>query len=201
MKLHYSPASPFARKVMMAAAEVGLLDRLAIVPVTVLPTAPNATVAVLNPLMQVPTLEFDDGTALYDSRVICEYLDVLGNGTLFPREGQRRWDALRTNALADGIMNAALLIRYEVTARPEALRWDAWITGQRLKITQGLDHFEAHPPAAGEALDIGGVAVACALGYLGFRFADDRWLDRRPTLKAWYDAIAQRDSFARTVPR
>lgn len=201
MKLHYSPASPFARKVLMTAAEVGLLDDIEVVPVLVVPTAPNAAVAALNPLMQVPTLELDDGTALYDSKVICEYLDWKGKGHLFPPVGAQRWDALRTNALADGIMNAALLIRYEVTARPEVLRWSAWIDGQRLKIAQGLDRFDAQPPASGAALDIGGVAVACALGYLGFRFADDHWLDGRPQLKAWFDAIAQRDSFVHTVPR
>jgi len=201
MKLYYSPASPFARKVLMTAAEVGVLDRIEVVAATVLPTAPNATVAALNPLMQVPTLELDDGSSLYDSKVICEYLDWEFNGHVFPREGARRWNALRTNALADGIMNAALLIRYEVTARPEALRWGAWIDGQRRKIAQGLDQFDAHPPAGGDALDIGGIAVACALGYLGFRFADDRWLDGRPRLKAWFDAIAQRESFVQTVPR
>lgn len=201
MKLYYSSASPFARKVMMTAAEVGVLDRLDVVPAAVLPTVPNATVAVLNPLMQVPTLALDDGSSLFDSKVICEYLDTEFGGHVFPREGARRWNALRANALADGIMNAALLIRYEVTARPEALRWPAWIDGQRLKIAQGLDHFDAHPPAGGDALDIGGVAVACALGYLGFRFAEDRWLDGRPRLKAWFEPVALRESFVRTVPR
>jgi len=200
MKLHYSPASPYARKVLMCAVELGLRDRIEVVPVTVSPTAPNAAVARHNPLMKVPTLERDNGTPLFDSAVICEYLDVMGKGALFPREGERRWEALRLQALADGVMDASLLLRYETFVRPEALRWSEWIDGQRLKIAQALDYLDAQNRDPGQPLHIGDITIACALGYLDLRFADDRWLDGRANLARWLDAIAKRESFRSTRP-
>ncbi len=200
MKLYYSPASPYARKVLMCAVELGLRDRIEVVPVAVLPTAPNAAVALHNPLMKVPTLERDDGTALFDSAVICEYLDVLAKGALFPREGERRWRALREQALADGIMDAALLVRYETFVRPEPLRWGEWIDGQRVKIAQALDYLDALKNDPGQPLHIGDVTIACALGYLDLRFADDRWLEGRGNLARWFEVIAKRESFRSTRP-
>jgi len=200
MKLHYSSASPYARKVLICAVELGLRDRIEVVTSIVLPTAPNAAVAALNPLMKVPTLLRDDGSPLYDSVVICEYLDTLAKGKLFPREGEPRWQALRIQALADGIMDAALLMRYETTVRPEALRWSAWVDGQRLKITQALDVLDAQADDAKGRFHIGDVATACALGYLDFRFAHDPWRPGRAALTAWFDALSQRDSILSTIP-
>lgn len=200
MKLHYSPASPYARKVLMCAVELGLREQLEVVPVAVSPTAPNAAVARHNPLMKVPTLERDNGAPLFDSAVICEYLDVLGKGALFPREGERRWEALRLQALADGVMDAALLLRYETFARPEPLRWREWIDGQRLKIAQALDYVDGQNRDPGQPLHIGDITIACALGYLDLRFADDKWLEGRPNLARWFDAIAKRESFRTTRP-
>jgi glutathione S-transferase len=200
MKLHYSPASPYARKVLMCAVELGLRDRIEVVPVNVSPTVPNPGVAAHNPLMKVPTLERDDGTPLFDSAVICEYLDGLGNGALFPRAGESRWLALREHALGDGIMDAALLLRYETFARPEPLRWSAWIDGQRLKIAQALDYLDAQQHDSTTPVHIGDVTVACALGYLDLRFADYKWRDGHANLSRRFDTIAKRDSFRSTVP-
>lgn len=200
MKLHYSPASPYARKVLMCAVELGMRDRIELVPVSVSPTAPNAMVAAHNPLMKVPTLERDGGAPLFDSAVICEYLDVLGRGALFPREGERRWEALRLQALADGVMDAALLLRYETFARPEPLRWSEWIAGQRLKTAQALDHLDVQRRDPGQPLHIGDITIACALGYLDLRFADDKWRDRCANLARWFDTISKRESFRSTSP-
>ena len=200
MKLHYSPASPYARKVLMCAVELGLRDRIEVVLANVSPTVPSPAVAAHNPLMKVPTLERDDGSPLFDSAVICEYLDVLKNGALFPRAGEPRWLALREHALADGIMDAALLLRYETFARPEPLRWSAWIDGQRLKIAQALDNLDAQQHDAARPLHIGDVAVACALGYLNLRFADDNWLAGRANLARRFDVVATRESFRSTAP-
>ncbi len=200
MKLHYSPASPYARKVLVCAVELGLRDRIEVIPVNVSPTAPNPAVAAHNPLMKVPTLERDDGTPLFDSAVICEYLDMLGNGALFPRADEPRWQTLREQALADGILDAALLLRYETFARPEPLRWTAWIDGQRLKIAQALDHLDAQDRDPARPLHIGAITIGCALGYLDLRFADDRWRDGRANLARWFDAISARESFRTTNP-
>jgi len=123
MKLWYSPPSPFARKVRVVATELGLAERIELVLTPVVPIEPNPALVPQNPLVKLPTLEAEDGTVLYDSRTICEYLDALaGGGRLFPATGPARWDALRRQALGDGIMDAGILRRYELTLRPEALR-------------------------------------------------------------------------------
>ena len=200
MKLLYSPASPYARKVLVLAHETGLIDRLAVIVAGASPTGPSAEVAAHNPLGKIPALVLEDGTALYDSRVICEYLDGLSAGArLFP-EGAARWDALTRQALADGLLDAALLTRYERVLRPEERRWDAWDSGQTGKIRSALDRFETLV-AGGPALDIGTVATACALGYLDLRFPDLAWRGDRPALAAWFAEFERRPSMAATVPK
>ena len=201
MKLYYSSASPFVRKVMVCAYERGLDGRITQVPTKVLPTEPNREYGKANPLMKVPALERDDGTTLFDSMVICEYLDSLPGGPkLFPAEGERRWSALRVQAMANGILDAAVLTRYETAVRPAQLRWDAWTQGQLLKVDQALDVLEREA-AKFDGLDIGTIAVGCALGYLDFRFADRGWRGKHPKLAAWFDEISKRDSFRKTVPK
>jgi glutathione S-transferase len=200
MKLLYSPASPYARKVLVLAHEVGLIDRIAVTTAGASPTGPAPEVAAHNPLGKIPALVLEDGTALYDSRVICEYLDGLSAGPrLFP-EGAARWDALIRQALADGLLDAALLTRYERVLRPEERRWDAWESGQTGKIRSALDRFETLV-AGGPALDIGTVAMACALGYLDLRFPDLAWREGRPALAAWFADFARRPSMEATVPK
>ncbi len=200
MKLYYSAASPFVRKVLVCAHEAGLADRIELVPTKVLPSEPNREYARVTPLMKLPALERDDGLVLFDSIVICEYLDSLAKGArLFPAEGEARWRALRLHAVADGILEAAVLTRYENNVRPAELRWKTWSEGQLLKVDQALDFLERN---AGDlqGLTIGTVSVACALGYLDFRYADRPWRGGRPKLAAWYETIARRPAFEKTVP-
>jgi len=124
MKLHYNPASPYVRKVRVLAIETGLMERIELVPEKVSPVDPNPDVVADNPVGKIPALVTDEGDALYDSRVICEYLDALHGGTrMFPERGEARWSALRRQALADGMLDAAVITRYETAMRPKELQW------------------------------------------------------------------------------
>jgi glutathione S-transferase len=199
MKLFYATASPFVRKVMVLAIETGIVDDIELVRVAVLPTNPNPDVCAGNPVGKIPTLVRDDGGALYDSRVICEYLDSLHGGTpMFPEGGEARWTAVRRQALADGIMDAAVGARYETFLRPEALRWKDWVDGQMGKARRGLDVLDGE--RLGGTLDIGTIAIACALGYMDFRYPNEGWRDSRPGLAAWFEEMSARPSMTRTVP-
>jgi glutathione S-transferase len=200
MKLYYSATSPFVRKVLVCAIERGLDSRIEHVATKVVPTEPNRDYGKVNPLIKVPALECDDGKILFDSVVIAEYLDSLpGGARLFP-EGAARWDALRLHALANGILDAAVLTRYETAVRPADLRWPDWVDGQLLKVDQALDSLERNT-AELKGLNIGTIGVGCALGYLDFRYADRRWRDQRPQLARWFEPIAARPSFQKTVPQ
>lgn len=198
MKLRYSPTSPFVRKVEVTAHELGLAGKIERVPTNAFD--PNTDLGRTNPLGKVPALVTDDGTVLYDSPVICEYLDSLAGGRLFPPGGPDRWTSLRRQALADGIMDAGVSARLE-SQRPEGTRSDAWIERQRAAITRSLDALESEAVDFGDGLTIGHVAIGCALGYLDFRFAADQWRQGRPKLAAWYEAFAQRPSMVATVPQ
>lgn len=201
MKLWYSPASPFARKVRVAAFELGLAERIELVDVAVSPAKPNAELARENPLIKVPALKSDDGTLLYDSRVICEYLDALGGGgRLFPAQGAARWNALTRQALGDGIMDAGILRRYELALRPTELRWNDWLSGQQAKLDHALAAADSQAGAWRDAFDIGHVAIACALGWYDFRFPEAGWRAKYPALAAWLARAEQRPSLARTKP-
>src|SRR5207237_10697175 len=137
MKLRHAAASPFVRKVMVVAHEHGLLDRIELVPTAVSPVQANDSLAADNPLMKVPSLTTDDGQVLFDSPVICEYLDGLASGRkFFPPSGPARWTALRQQALGDGVLDALVLCRYETT-RPDDKRWNGWTDGQMKKAHQG----------------------------------------------------------------
>lgn len=200
MKLLYSPASPYVRKVMVVAHETGLTDRIELVPSAVAPTLVNPDVAAENPLVKVPTLVIEGGQSLFDSRVITEYLDTLhGGARLFPADGPARWTALRRQAMADGLLDAALLIRYEHILRPEPQRWQAWTDGQFRKVRQALASLAAED--FGAELTVGEIAAGCALGYLDFRFPEEDWRTAHPALDAWYAKLAERPSFVATVPK
>ncbi len=200
MKILYSPASPFVRKCLVAAHELGLDDRIERVPVTAHPVNRDPSIVALNPLGKVPTLLTDDGAALYDSRVICEYLNAQGDGHLIPGRSPERWQVLTAQSLADGIMDAAVLTRYETAVRPEALRWSEWSTGQLEKVTAALALFEQRAAQFGDRVDVGIVAFGCALGYLDFRFAHLAWRDRHPNAAAWFQSFGARDSMVATRP-
>jgi glutathione S-transferase len=203
MKLRYSPTSPYVRKVMVVALETGLAERIERLPTSVAPTKPNDEVARENPLVKVPALTTDDGLVLYDSPVICEYLDTLHDGAkLFPPSGRARWVALRQQALGDGMLDAAILTRYEMT-RPQQYQWPDWLDAQMRKVRNALAELEIECESGdlGAAPTIGAVAIACALGYLDFRFASEEWRARHRRLGAWFGGFAERKSFQLTMPK
>jgi glutathione S-transferase len=202
LKLHYSTASPYVRKVMAVAIETGQADRLEPVTRTITPVQQDADLVRDNPLGKVPCLVTEDGVALFDSRVICEYLDSLHDGPkMFPPSGQARWTALRRQAEGDGILDAAVLTRYETSLRPEERRWPEWIEGQKQKFRRALDGLEAETGAFDETIDIGTITIGCALGYLDFRYQDENWRASRPRLAAWFERFSERPSMARTAPQ
>jgi glutathione S-transferase len=200
MKLFYAATSPFVRKCLVSAHELGLHKRLELVPAAAHPVNRDPAVVTHNPLGKIPTLLTDQGAVLYDSRVICEYLNAQGDGHLMPKEGPARWEVLVEQALADGMMDAAVLTRYETVVRPESLRWNDWTTGQIAKVTCGLAELEQRAGGFAERIDAGTIAVACALGYLDFRFASLKWRDQHPKMSLWYDEFARRESMTATRP-
>ena len=166
--------------------------------------SPSAAVAAANPLVKIPALITDDGHTLFDSPVICEYLDSLHAGEkLFPTPGARRWRALRMQAIGDGLMDAAILERYESVLRPAHLQWPEWVTGQRVKWHASLDALEREAVAELSPTaysHIGTITVGCALGWLDFRFASVDWRSRRPYLANWFTAFNTRASMQATLP-
>lgn len=200
MQLIYAAASPFARKVRVLAAETGLLERIELLDTAVLPTTLNERVNALNPLGKIPVLLTDDGEALYDSRVICEYLDTLHQGAKLLPSGASRWQVLRLAAVADGLMDAALLARYERGVRPAELQWPAWLDGQLSKVQRALTELERQVDLLQGPLDLAQIGVACALGYLDFRFADLDWRAAYPDLAAFQQAFSQRPSMRGSAP-
>jgi glutathione S-transferase len=200
MRLYYSPTSPYARKVRVVAIETRLDKKIDLVNVTLTPIAPNSDVDKHNPVGKVPALSVK-GMDLFDSPVICEYLDSQHKGRrLFPRKGRDRWMALRQQAMGDGLLDAALLARYEGVLRPEAKRWPDWTTGQMKKIDGVLDQLEAESKALKGKPTIGNITVGCALGYLDFRFADRDWRAKRPKLAKWFASFGKLPSMKATVP-
>ena len=197
MKLHYSQGSPFVRKVMACAILRGIDGRIDTVPIDAHASPPELLKD--NPLSKVPCLVADDGTAVFDSPVICEYLDTLGSApALFPPTGSPARLAVQIRqALADGIMDAAVARRGQAPHPADAPR-AAFIARQKADMERGLDALERDPPQG--LADIGAVAVACALGYLDFRFAAEPWRDSHPKLAAWYAEVSRLPAMTRTVP-
>ncbi len=201
MKLWYSPASPFVRKVLILAHEVGIADQLNIVDAASTAISPNMDLAKENPLGKIPTLVLDDGQSLFDSRVICEYIDGLHQGDkMIPADGADRMNALVTQSLGDGIMEAAVAIRYEQFLRPEEKQWDKWVEGQASKINQSLDVLESWRGARIQDIHIGSIAVAAALSYLDFRQPDNDWRSGRPVLTQMQETFSKRSSMKLTEP-
>jgi glutathione S-transferase len=200
MKLYHSPLSPYVRKVMVVAHEAGLLDRIETVDGSGTPMAPNDEAVAVNPLGKIPALVTEDGTTLYDSRVICRYLDHLAGAGLYPG-GEAEFPVLQREALAEGIIDAGLLTAYEWRLRPENLRFQPWVDGQRAKVMRGIDEFERHADALSGSLTIDKIALGSALGYVDFRLADLNWRDRHARLAAWYEEFSGRESMKATVPQ
>jgi len=198
MQIYFSPFSPYVRKCLVTAHELGLNDKVRLLPSNAHPVNRDREIIEKNPLGKVPTFFTDDGQVLYDSRVICEYLNDFAKGSLFPASGAARWSALTLQSLGDGILDAALLARYEDVARPENLRWADWRAAQLDKAETSLRHLEADPAQLGGPLQIGILTVACALWYLDLRFPDFDWRARHPKVAAWYREASQRPSLSAT---
>ena len=199
MQLCHSPKSPFVRKVMVTLHETGQLDAVELVATDAAPVNAGASPAPGNPLGKVPTLIRPGAPALFDSRVICRYLDHRAGARLYPEA--RIWDVLTLEALADGILDAAVLIVYESRFRPEDRRSADWVTGQWAKVSRALDTLEAQWMShLYGPLCMGQIAVGCALGYLDFRHEDRAWRTGRDALAAWEKGFAARPSMLATRP-
>ncbi|MCC6777353.1 MAG: glutathione S-transferase [Hyphomicrobiales bacterium] len=199
MKLHWSPRSPFVRKVLVVAHEIGVADRLDHVRTVVASTQPNISLMQENPLSKIPTLVLDDGSVLYDSPVICEYLDQLHAGAkLLPSALPARMTALRRQALGDGFLDLLLLWRNE---RERAHPSQAHLASYAAKHAAVLGALDGEAAAlAATPFSIGHIAIGCALSYLDFRFADEDWRSRHPRAAAWHATFAQRPSVRATEP-
>ena len=196
MKLAYSPNSPYVRKCVVLAIQRGIDKQMALWTVG---TTDPALLKV-NPLSKVPTLVLDDGTALYDSPVICEYLDSVGDGPkMVPPAGPARWKALRQEALGDGILDATQPRRREI-ALPQDEGRQTYIELQQGKVKAALAVLEAEADSLGMLTNIGEITIACALGYMDFRYANEPWRPGHPKLEAWYAKVSAMPAMARTVP-
>ena len=192
MKLHFSATSPFVRKVMICAHEKGIADAIEI--------APEGDITATNPLSKVPALVTDDGAALFDSLVICHYLDNIdGNPTLIPADAKLCTGVLCRHALADGIMEAAVASVVE-TRRPADKQWTEFLDKQRGKIDRAIDVLEAQADGFGDTVDLGTIAAAAALGYLDFRMGDIGWRRTHPRLARWHEEFSTRSSMQKTAP-
>jgi len=190
MILRSSGPSPFGRKVKIVAKMLGIYDQLTVEMSNT--NDPADSLRQQNPLGKIPILILDDGRKIFDSRVICEYLDAQVDGTtLHPTESDARWEALTLQALGDGIVDASILQVYETRMRPEDKRHDKWLSYQADKVKRSLDQLSANAPSLEGDLTIGHVAIACALGYLDLRF-EGKWRESYPTLVSWLDQFDAR---------
>jgi glutathione S-transferase len=199
MKLHWSPRSPFVRKVMIVVHERGLIDRVTCLRTVAATAKPHAELTKDNPLSKIPTLVLDDGTVIYDSPVICEYLDALDGGPkLFPAEARARLVALRRQALGDGFLDMMVLLRDErMRANPSAMH-QASTAVRKAAVLQSL---EQEADALGVApFGIGHIAIGCVLSYLDFRYADENWRQDHPRIATWHKTFAARPSVRATLP-
>ncbi|SUZ31364.1 putative GST-like protein YibF [Roseibaca ekhonensis] len=200
LTLYHSPTSPYVRKVMVLAHEAGLLDRIALVPASGTPLDSGTVPLAANPLGKVPVLTRPDGGALYDSRVICRYLDALAGDRFYP-QGARQWDCITLEATADGMLDAALEMMYESRLRAEQIRSAEIVEGQWSKISRSIAVLEDRWMAylAGP-LCMGQMALGCALAYIDFRLGARDWRNAAPVLAAWQGGFAARDSMTATTP-
>lgn len=197
MKLYHSPLSPYVRKCKVTAAELGL--DIELVEVSTTPLAPDAGLVEVNPVGRIPALVTDDGQTLMDSRVICRYLNHVAGGSLHG-SGAGEFPILAREALAEGIIDSALLCSYEVRLRPEEKRHAPFTDGMRDKVRRGVAAFNARVGEMGGEMTIDKIALGCALGYIDFRLGDLGWRDANRELSDWYAAFAARPSMQATKP-
>jgi glutathione S-transferase len=201
MKLTFSPASPFARKVRIAAIELGLVDKIEFVPATVVPGQANDEYKRINPLKKLPALIVDNGEVIVDSYVIVEYLDELaGGGKLIPASGPNRWRVKSDHSMLQGMLDSMLLCRYENVVRPQGLQWQAWSDDHWNRAWSGMGRFDKQTDVLARPLDIVQIALICVLGYADFRFADCGWRKAFPNLDAFHEKMLSRPSVKISVP-
>ena len=201
MKLTFSPASPFARKVRIAAIELGVIDTIEFVPTTVAPGQPNDVYSQITPLKKLPALILDNGDVIVDSYVIVEYLDELaGGGKLIPASGPTRWKVKSDHSLLQGMLDAMLLCRYEKMVRPQGLQWQAWSDDHWNRAWSGMARFEKQADVLSGPFDIVQIGLVCVLGYADFRFADCGWRKAYPKLDAFHEKMLARPSVKISVP-
>jgi glutathione S-transferase len=199
MKLTFSAASPFARKVRIAAIELGLIDRIEFVPTTVAPATPNDEYSKITPLKKLPVLITDDGSVILDSYVIVEYLDELaGGGKLIPASGPDRWKVKSDHSMLQGMLDSMLLCRYERMVRPQ--KWQGWDDDHWNRAWMGMARFNGKPEVLSRPLDIVQIALACVLGYADFRYPDCGWRKAYPNLDAFNERMLTRQSVQISVP-
>lgn len=199
MKLLRAGPSPFVRKVLVTLHETGQFDEVEQIDVSASPLQPDPTLISANPVGKIPALIRTNAPTIYDSRVICRFLDDRAGGGLYP--ANRLWDTLTLEATADGIMEAAVLIIYEMRFRPEEKVSPEWMEGQWGKVSRALDALETRWMSHLQGrLDMGHIAIGCALGYLDFRHAARDWRTGRDALAEWYAGFGQRDSMVATAP-
>jgi len=201
MLLHGGPLSPFVRKVTMTLAEKGLLDQVRLVRTPTAMLVPNMKLMTDNPLSKIPTLIAEDGLSLFDSDVICEYLDVtFGPAALIPVSGPHRWRVLKDVAMASGLLEVLVLARFSRSFLP-AQQSPEWIAAMDLKIRTSLDQVETALPAlAADEFNLAHISYVCLFGYFDLRFAEFGWRERHPVAAAWYQQYCQRPSAQLTQP-
>lgn len=199
MKLYHSALSPFVRKVTIAASFLGIAERIELIAARGSVMLHDPDFRRLAPSGQIPVLVTESGTALFDSTVICDYLNELADGDLFGR-GEQRLHNLRDQALGDTMCDAALLVRYETGLRPAQLQWQDWHEAWASKITDTLAWLEARPGHLQGRCDIGAISVFCALAFIDNRVTEIGWRSRYPGTAAWFDAFASRPEVASTDP-
>lgn len=201
MQLFFASTSAYVRKVMVCATVLGLADEIERLDSAAHPVMRDDRIAAFNPLAKVPALRTESGICLYDSRVICEYLNARAQGDLFPQKGEARWRSLARQALGDGLIDAALLARYEFSARPPEKQWQDWADAQLKKVAAALADIESQVSGFNDRPeDIGLIAIGCALGYLDFRFAGLNWRASHPLTAAWFAVFDAHPAMAATRP-
>jgi glutathione S-transferase len=200
MKLTFSPASPFARKVRIAAIELGVIDKIELIPATVAPGTANEEYSRITPLKKLPVLITNDGDVILDSYVIVEYLNETVGGALIPAYGRKRWQVKTDHSLIQGMLDSMLLCRYEKAVRPQGLQWQAWNEDHWNRVWAGMARFENRGDVLGGPFDIVQIGLTCVLGYADFRFADCGWRKAYPKLDAFHQKMLERPSVKISVP-
>ena len=200
MRLMHGPFSPFVRKVVVSAIEKGMLDQIEIVPTAVGAGKTNEDLIMINPTGKIPTLVTPEGLAVYDSTVIVEYLDQVHSAVpLIPTDPVQRLRTLRMNATADGLIQAGVLVRTELS-REAAKQWPEYLAQQWNKVRHCLRVLNEDIASSGANITLGEIAAAAALGWVDVRLSEENWRAKNPVLGAWFDTFAQRPSMRQSAP-